>query len=85
MLLQSLKRFLFVGGMPEVVAAAANGATLLDLFALQDDLLKAYRDDFAKYGRIDPCFRSLHQILEENDFIWSAKAEKFLLEHAKPI
>jgi uncharacterized protein len=50
MLLQSLKRFLFVGGMPEVVAAAANGATLLDLFALQDDLLKAYRDDFAKYG-----------------------------------
>jgi len=42
-------------------------------------------DDFAKYGRIDPCFRRLHQILEANDFIWSGEAERFLLEHARPI
>ncbi len=42
-------------------------------------------DDFEKYGRIDPCFRQLHHILQDSDFIWSAKAEKFLLEHARPI
>ncbi len=42
-------------------------------------------DDFAKYGRIDPCFKRLHQILEANDFIWSGEAETFLLEHARPI
>lgn len=50
MLLTALKRFLFVGGMPECVAVAAAGGTLRDVFAVQDDLLKAYRDDFAKYG-----------------------------------
>jgi L-sorbose 1-phosphate reductase len=42
-------------------------------------------DDFEKYGRIDPCFRQLHHILRDSDFIWSDKAEKFLLEHARPI
>ena len=54
MLLTALKRFLFVGGLPECVAVVANGGTLLDVFAVQDDILKAYRDDFAKYaGRAD--------------------------------
>lgn len=42
-------------------------------------------DDFEKHGRIDPCFRKLHQILKENDFVWSGEAEKFLLENARPI
>ena len=50
MLLNALKRFLFVGGMPECVAVAAAGGTLRDVFEVQDDLLKAYRDDFANYG-----------------------------------
>jgi predicted AAA+ superfamily ATPase len=49
-LLNALKRFLFVGGLPECVAVLANGGTLMDVFAVQDDVLKAYRDDFAKYG-----------------------------------
>ncbi len=42
-------------------------------------------DDFEKYGRRDPCFRQLHHILKENDFIWSGKAERFLLENARKI
>jgi predicted AAA+ superfamily ATPase len=54
MLLDALKRYFFVGGLPECVATAAKGGTLLDVFAVQDDLLNAYRDDFAKYaGRSD--------------------------------
>jgi predicted AAA+ superfamily ATPase len=53
-LLGALKRFLFVGGLPECVAVVASGGTLMDVFAVQDDILKAYRDDFAKYaGRSD--------------------------------
>jgi predicted AAA+ superfamily ATPase len=53
-LLNTLKRFLFVGGLPECVAVLVDGGTLLDVFAVQDDILKAYRDDFAKYaGRSD--------------------------------
>ncbi len=54
MLMNELKRFLFIGGLPECVAAAADGATVSEVFAIQDDLLKTYRDDFAKYsGRSD--------------------------------
>jgi predicted AAA+ superfamily ATPase len=53
-LIAALKKYLFVGGLPECVGAVADGATLLDVFAVQDDILKAYRDDFAKYaGRSD--------------------------------
>jgi L-sorbose 1-phosphate reductase len=42
-------------------------------------------EDFEKLGRIDPCFRELHRMLSANDFIWSSEAEKFLLEHARPV
>jgi L-sorbose 1-phosphate reductase len=42
-------------------------------------------DDFEKYGRKDPCFRELHNILKRNDFIWSGEAERFLLENARKI
>ncbi len=42
-------------------------------------------DDFGKLGKKDPCFRELHRMLEANDFIWSAEAEKFLLDNARPI
>lgn len=54
MLLNELKRYLFIGGMPECVQVAAEGGSLLDVFSVQDDLLKTYRDDFSKYaGRSD--------------------------------
>jgi L-sorbose 1-phosphate reductase len=42
-------------------------------------------EDFEKLGRIDTCFRELHRVLKDNDFIWSSEAEKFLLENARPI
>lgn len=41
--------------------------------------------DFAKAGERDPLFRELHRLIEKNDYIWSLEAEKYLLEHAKPI
>lgn len=50
-LLDALKRYLFAGGMPECVKTLAEGGSLLDVFAIQDDILAAYRDDFAKYAR----------------------------------
>jgi len=49
-LLNALKRYFFVGGLPECVSLVAEGASLLDVFAVQDDILNAYRDDFAKYA-----------------------------------
>ncbi len=54
MLLDALKRYFFVGGLPECVSTAVSGGSLLDVFNLQDDILSAYRNDFAKYaGRSD--------------------------------
>ncbi|MBW2285227.1 MAG: ATP-binding protein, partial [Deltaproteobacteria bacterium] len=50
MLLDALKRYFFVGGLPECVSIAVSGGSMLDVFAVQDDILSAYRDDFAKYG-----------------------------------
>lgn len=49
-LLNALRRYFFIGGLPECVKVAAAGGSLLDIFPLQDDLLKTYRDDFSKYG-----------------------------------
>lgn len=54
LLVKALKRFFFVGGLPECVAIIADGGSLLDVFSAQDDIINAYRDDFAKYaGRAD--------------------------------
>ena len=36
-------------------------------------------------GRDNILYAGLHEIVSKNDYIWSLKAEKFLLEHAKGI
>ena len=53
-LMEELKAYFFIGGLPACVSARASGSSLTDVFAIQDDLLASYRDDFAKYaGRSD--------------------------------
>ncbi len=53
-LLERVRQYLFVGGMPEAVAAFAATASMQEAFAVQDELTLAYREDFAKYaGRAD--------------------------------
>lgn len=41
--------------------------------------------DFAELGKTDSVFRKLAEIVEENNGLWSAEAEKYLLANAKPI
>jgi threonine dehydrogenase-like Zn-dependent dehydrogenase len=41
--------------------------------------------DFAELGKTDPLFRKLAEIVEANNGLWSAEAEKYLLAHSKPI
>ena len=41
--------------------------------------------DFGKLGESDPLFRKLDEICARHGGLWSAEAEKFLLENAKPI
>ena len=38
-------------------------------------------DDFASLGQTDPRFKTLAQLVEKNDGLWNAEAEKFLLEN----
>lgn len=53
-LLERVRQYLFVGGMPEAVAAYTATASMQEAFAVQDELAVAYREDFGKYaGRAD--------------------------------
>ena len=49
-LLEHLRNYFFVGGMPEAVAAFRDGASLLDAFEVHEEIIEAYRQDFGKYA-----------------------------------
>jgi predicted AAA+ superfamily ATPase len=52
-----LKRFLILGGMPEVVAAYIQGHDLIRCTQVLDDLITSLRTDFAKYRKHVPFLR----------------------------
>jgi len=52
-----LIRFITIGGMPEVVASYANGASLLDCQNILEDLTNSLYDDFSKYKSKVPATR----------------------------
>src|SRR5215207_4538211 len=63
LLLQELRDYFFIGGMPEAVQAHYQGASMLEAFKVQSQILDAYREDFAKYApRADK--DCLNQVLE---------------------
>ncbi|MCW2928912.1 MAG: putative ATPase [Thermoleophilia bacterium] len=49
-LVELLRLYLFVGGMPEAVASFAAGGSLDVVRAVQLDILRGYEADFAKYA-----------------------------------
>jgi predicted AAA+ superfamily ATPase len=55
--IENFKRFLLIGGMPEVVAAYSAGGSLLDCQQILDDLTNTLYDDFAKYKEKAPISR----------------------------
>ena len=76
--LHELLRFMYIGGMPQVVAVYANGGSLLDCQQVLDDLTLTLYDDFSKYkvrvptSRLRDVFASvIHQT-----------GEKFTYSHA---
>ena len=50
LVLEELRRYLYVGGMPAAVSAYASGLSLQTAFARQDALTRSYRDDFGTYA-----------------------------------
>lgn len=47
--LRELKKYFLVGGMPECVKVYRDSESLLDVFAVQSEILDSFRDDFSKY------------------------------------
>lgn len=55
LLLDELRAYFLVGGMPEAVAAFVKSGSYHESFAVHEELVATYRDDFAKYRpRVDP-------------------------------
>ncbi len=49
-LIELLRQYTFVGGMPEAVARYATGDSLAVVRSTQHDILRGYENDFAKYA-----------------------------------
>lgn len=56
-LTQYLRKFLILGGMPEVVSKYVKTKDLQQCFLILNDLKSSYFDDFAKYKKIVPVKR----------------------------
>jgi len=41
--------------------------------------------ELEELGKSDQFYNGLHKVVAKNDYIWSLDAEKYLLEHARPI
>ena len=55
MILDELKKYFFVGGMPECVRVYRETGSMKEVFEVQSEILSTYRDDFSKYTpKVDP-------------------------------
>ena len=48
-ILEELRNYFLVGGMPEAVKTFIETDSLASSFEVQDEILTSYRDDFSKY------------------------------------
>ncbi len=46
---EQLRKYFFVGGMPEAVAAYRNTHSMLEAYEVHSEIVSSYREDFAKY------------------------------------
>ena len=67
-LLESVRRYFFVGGMPEAVRAYAERQDLLEVQRIQTALVETVQADFAKYGarRQHELMRKTYRHIAEN-------------------
>jgi uncharacterized protein len=49
-LLDALRQYMFIGGMPECVELWRNSNSMTEVFKVQNDLMETYRQDFSKYS-----------------------------------
>lgn len=49
-ILNELRSYFFVGGMPECVKTYRDSGSMIETFQVQSEILDLYRDDFSKYN-----------------------------------
>ncbi len=49
MLLNELRSYFFIGGMPECVKTYRDSGSMVETFRVQSEIIDSYRDDFPKY------------------------------------
>ncbi len=49
MILNELRGYFFIGGMPECVKSYRDSGSMVEAFGVQSEILDSYRDDFSKY------------------------------------
>lgn len=49
-LIEELRKYFFIGGMPECVKTYAESGSMTAVFEIQSDLIYAFRQDFSKYA-----------------------------------
>lgn len=66
--LEAVRRYFFVGGMPEAVRAYAERKDLLEVQRIQTALVETVQADFAKYGprRLHELMRKTYRHIAEN-------------------
>ncbi|HDP94671.1 MAG TPA: ATP-binding protein [Candidatus Aminicenantes bacterium] len=79
-LVDILREFFIIGGMPEAVSRYVANDRLEDALRVQSSIVETYRDDFAKYARGN----ELHNIHRVYDFIPSAVGEKVKYSRIDP-
>jgi len=87
-ILEHLKNFLIIGGMPEVVAEFVRTRDFLRCQKILNSLLVSFRNDFAKYknripaARINEVFSSIAQQVE-GKFVYERVSQSISNEQAK--
>lgn len=74
-LLSLLKKYLYIGGMPEAVAEYVNTGNLLSIRQIQNEILSAYALDFAKHAPKE-------QIMKITD-VWESIPSQLAKENKK--
>jgi hypothetical protein len=77
---EALRRFLAVGGMPEVTEAGLQAGNAEDVSRLQASILNTYRDDFAKYASRS----ELSLIRRVFDWVPARAGDKVIYSHISP-
>jgi L-sorbose 1-phosphate reductase len=77
-----------IGGLNSVVETTLNLPKIpggKKLIYTNIDMELTALDDLKEKGKIDPILKKLAEIVESNNGLWSAEAEKYLLANAKAI